>query len=194
MPRPSSIDLLPPVVRDALNGWLRDPAITQTEATDRANLLIDAVNETKPEAEKVPHVNRHAVNRYDIKMREVGARLQQSRQIADVWIGKLGTEPEGKMGRLLNEMLRTLAFELTEKVMDSELSEETIPGVIEQIKNLSLTAMRLERSLNESVKTQKEIRKAFAEEAAAETESVAKEAGLTAEAVQTIKNKILGIA
>lgn len=194
MSRPSSIDLLPAAVREALNSWLRDPSITQTEATERANVFIDAFNEARSGEEQVPHVNRHAVNRHDIKMREIGARLQQSRQVADVWIGKLGSEPEGKVGRLLNEMLRTLAFELTEKVMESELNEETIPGVIEQIKNLSLTVMRLEKSLTENIKTIKEIEKAFAEKVVIETEAVAKEAGLSAEAVQTIKNKILGIA
>ena len=45
-----------------------------------------------------------------------------------------------------------------------------------------------------NAKREQQIRKAFADQAATETEKVAKEAGLSAEAVQTIKNKILGIA
>lgn len=194
MARPSTIDQLPERVREALNGWLRDPGITQTEATERANAFIDAFNQARPDDEPVPHVNRHAVNRYDLRMREVGEKLQQSRQIAEMWIAKLGAQPQGQIGNLVNEMLRTMAFELTLKLQQGELNEETMPAVIDQLKQLSLSVVRLERAASENVKREQEIRKAFAEEAANETESVAKEAGLSAEAVQSIKDKILGIA
>jgi ribosomal protein S13 len=185
--RPSSIEQLPADILQKLQALLRDPRVNQLDATRRINGIVAEQGHDE-------RVSKSAVNRYAVRMNEVGERMRQSRQVSEMWIAKLGTEPEGKMGRLLNEMLRTLAFELTEKVMASELSEETLPGVIEQIKNLSLTSMRLEKSLSESIKTEKEIRKAFAEEVAAETEVVAKNAGLSAEAVQTIKNKILGIA
>ncbi|WP_320837394.1 DUF3486 family protein [Zhongshania sp.] len=185
--RPSSIEQLPADILQKLQALLRDPRVNQLDATRRINGILAEQGHDE-------RVSKSSVNRYAVRMNEVGERMRQSRQVSEMWIAKLGTEPEGKMGRLLNEMLRTLAFELTEKVMASELSEETLPGVIEQIKNLSLTSMRLEKSLSESIKTEKEIRKAFAEEVAAETEVVAKNAGLSAEAVQTIKNKILGIA
>ena len=35
MSQPSSIDRLPSEAREALHGWLRDPAITQTEAPEQ---------------------------------------------------------------------------------------------------------------------------------------------------------------
>tara|TARA_R110001592_G_scaffold363400_1_gene688152 strand:- start:24413 stop:24988 length:576 start_codon:yes stop_codon:yes gene_type:complete len=185
--RPSSIEQLPADILQKLQALLRDPRVNQLDATRRINGILAEQGHDE-------RVSKSSVNRYAVRMNEVGERMRQSRQVSEMWIAKLGAEPEGKMGRLLNEMLRTLAFELTEKVMASDLNEETLPGVIDQIKNLSLTSMRLEKSLSENIKTEKEIRKAFAAEVAAETESVAKEAGLSAEAVQTIKNKILGIA
>jgi ribosomal protein S13 len=185
--RPSSIEQLPADILEKLQALLRDPRVNQLDATRRINGILAEQGHDE-------RVSKSSVNRYAVRMNEVGERMRQSRQVSEMWIAKLGTEPEGKMGRLLNEMLRTLAFELTEKVMASDLNEETLPGVIDQIKNLSLTSMRLEKSLSESIKTEKEIRKAFAEEVATETEAVAKDAGLSAEAVQTIKNKILGIA
>jgi ribosomal protein S13 len=185
--RPSSIEQLPADILQKLQALLRDPRVNQLDATRRINVILAEQGHDE-------RVSKSSVNRYAVRMNEVGERMRQSRQVSEMWIAKLGAEPEGKMGRLLNEMLRTLAFELTEKVMASDLNEETLPGVIDQIKNLSLTSMRLEKSLSENIKTEKEIRKAFAAEVAAETEVVAKDAGLSAEAVQTIKNKILGIA
>ena len=39
--QPSSIDQLPSEAHEALDGWLRDPAITQTAATECTNALLD---------------------------------------------------------------------------------------------------------------------------------------------------------
>ena len=41
MPLPCSIDSLPAEAREALDGWLRDPAVTQTDATRRVNELLE---------------------------------------------------------------------------------------------------------------------------------------------------------
>ena len=41
MPVPSSIYSLPAEARKALDGWLRDPAVTQTEAVRRVNALLE---------------------------------------------------------------------------------------------------------------------------------------------------------
>lgn len=191
MSRPSTIDLLPAEIREALHAWLRDPAITQTEATERLNALLEDVGAEQK-------VSRHAVNRYDMKMREVGERLRQSRQVAEMWVGKLGAAPQGQLGHLINETLRTLAFELTLKLTDGELNEETMPAVIDQLKQLSLSVVRLERAASENIKREEEIRKQerarVAEQAAREMEQTAQEAGWSRETVQAAKQRILGLA
>ena len=94
-------------------------------------------------------------------MEQVGERLRQSRQVSEMWINRLGAQPQGQLGNLVNEMLRTLSFELADKLMESELSEESIPGVIDLLKDLSLTAMRLEKAASENVKREAEIRKSL---------------------------------
>ena len=86
-------------------------------------------------------------------------------------------------------MTQTMAFELAESAMGEEE-----PASLGMIKELALTVQRLEKTRTDSIKNEKEIRKAFAEEAAEKAGSVAKAAGLTKQAVQTIKNEILGIA
>ncbi|WP_275100135.1 DUF3486 family protein [Sedimenticola hydrogenitrophicus] len=187
MSRPSTIDLLPTEVRDALHAWLRDPAITQTEATDRLNALLGELG-----AEQ--QVSRHAVNRYDLKMREVGERLRQSRQVAEAWVGKLGAAPQGQLGHLINETLRTLAFELTMKLAEGELTEESMPAIIDQLKHLSLSVVRLERASSENVKREEDIRKQERARAAEAMASTAKQSGVSAETIERIRRDVLGMA
>ena len=98
----SSIKSLPPALLEQLQGWLRDPAITQTEATERLNAVLAELGE-KPRS-------KSAVNRYALQMQEIGAKIQQSREIADMWVAKFGNAPQGKVGILLNEVVRNLAF------------------------------------------------------------------------------------
>jgi hypothetical protein len=194
MPRPSKIDQLPDEVRDALNGWLRDPAITQEEATERTNQLLEAVGH--PE-----RVSKSGVNRYSLRMEQVGERLRQSRQVAEMWIGKLGAVPQGQMGHLINEILRTLAFDMSMQLQDdavAAIDPEERAGVISMLKELSLSVMRLERAASENVKREEEIRKQerakAAEEAASAAERTLASQGMSRASIDTIKREILGIA
>ncbi|MDT8428504.1 MAG: DUF3486 family protein [Pseudomonadales bacterium] len=184
MSRPSTIDQLPAQAREALHTWLRDPGITQTEATERLNALLADVGADQP-------ISRHAVNRYDLKMRDVGQRLQQSRAVAEVWIAKLGAAPQGKLGHLVNEMLRTLAFDLTLKLQEGELTAESLPAVIDQLKHLSLSVARLERAASENVKREQEIRRQAAQEAVDAGTAAARKAGVSADGIQAMRAAIL---
>lgn len=187
MGRQSTIDRLPEPAREALNSFLRDPAITQEEATERVNDLLEELGLAEHK------VSRYAVNRYDLKMREVGERLRQSRQVAEMWIAKLGAAPQGQVGHLVNEILRTLAFDLSLKLQNGELTEEAMPAVIHMLKELSLSVMRLERASSENVKREREIRDQAKQEAAEAAEKVAKRGGLSDAAAADIRSAILGI-
>lgn len=187
MPRPSSIDQLPNRVREALNEWLRDPATTQLEAVDRANLLLEQLGLDD-------RLTKSSVNRYAVKMAAAGEKLRQSREVAEMWIAKLGAAPQGQMGHLVNEMLRSMAFELVLKLQDSELDAESLPGVIDMVKELALTASRLEKASSENVKREAEIRKRAAEEAAETAEKTLNSQGMSRESIDAIKRDILGIA
>jgi hypothetical protein len=183
MGQPSSIKTLPQDIVDKLNELLRDPRCTQLEATARINDILAA--------EGLEPVSKSAVNRYDLEMRQVGERLQQSREIAKVWIGKLGAAPQGQTGLLVNEILRTLAFDLSLKLQDAELSEESIPGVISQLKSLSLAVQRLEASSTINVKREDEIRRQERERLKEETiKAVEKTAGKSGASAQQLKDAI----
>lgn len=197
MGRQSAIDRLPPEIRDALNAWLRDPAITQAEAVERTADLVAELNERLPEEDQLSAPSKSSVNRYSQRMERVGERLRQSREVAQMWIDKLGAKPQGQLGNLVTEMLRSLAFELAMKLSEAELDEESLPGVIEMCRELSLTATRLEKATSENVKREAEIRKQerekAAEEAAQTVERSLATQGMSREGIDAIKRDILGI-
>lgn len=182
MSRQSSIDQLPPEIRDALHALLRDPAVSQLEATRRVNDLLAA--------EKAAlRVSKSAVNRYSQRMEEIGKKMRQSREIAEMWIGKLGNQPQGEVGKLLNEFTRTMAFETA-----LGMSEENEPVHPKLLKELALAIKHLEEAATVNEKREQAIRRAAAEDAADAAETVARQQGLTADKVSEIKKQILGIA
>ncbi len=180
MPRPSSIDKMPESVRDRLHEFLRDPAVSQLEATELTNLVLSGRGE-KP-------LSKSAVNRYAMRMEHVGARLRESREMAKLWIGKLGSQPAGEVGKLLNEMIRTLAFEYTMPMIEGD--EKPSAKIINQ---LALAVQRLEKASSDNEKRDAEIRKRIAAEAANTAEAALVSQGMTQSTIDSIKNQILGI-
>lgn len=184
--RSSSISKLPADILEKLNELLRDPRVTQLEATARINAILkeDGAEE---------RISKSAVNRYDLSMREAGEKLQQSREIAKMWIGKLGAAPQGQVGNLVNEVLRTLAFDLSLKLQEAELTEESIPDVIFNLKALSLAAQRLESAATLNVKREKEIRTQALEEAASAVEEAAIQQGFDQDQAAFWRGKVMGV-
>lgn len=167
MARVSTIERLPDDIRSQLQELLRDPRVTQLDATEQINQIL--------EAEGVEdRLSKSAVNRYAVRMNEVGEKLRQSRDVAEMWIGKLGAEPQGKMGNLINEMIRSLSFDVSLMLSEGELTEESLPGVIDMIKDLSLTTARLEKASSENVKREAEIRRQAREEIESKVDEAAK--------------------
>lgn len=175
----SSIKTLPSELLEQLQAWLRDPAITQLEATERLNELLIELGE-QPRS-------KSAVNRYALQMNEIGARIQQSREIADMWVAKFGNAPQGKVGVLLNEMVRNLAFNAVVNMSDDDAIVEP-----KKLKELAIAVEKLERAATVNEKRQREIEEAALQQAAENVEKTAKQQGLSDDAVALIKQRILG--
>lgn len=183
----SSIDLLPDEVRDQLNELLRDRRVTQKDAVARINQILDELDH--PE-----RLSKSAVNRYAIRMEKIGKRMRESREVADALVGKLGSQPQGQIGNMVNEILRSVSFDLSLNLSDGEIDEENAPAIVSMLKDLALTTMRLEKAANLNVEREKEIRQQAMQEAAAAVEKISKKGGLTSETVQAIRSEILGIS
>lgn len=187
MARKSTIDQLPVDILEALQTLLRDPRITQLEATEQINSIIEQTQEG------VDSVSKSAVNRYSMRMEKVGSRLTESREMAKMWIGKLGSAPQGEVGKMLNEIIRTLAFETTMRI-----AEDDVPASPKLLSQLALAVQRLEASATDNLKRDEEIRKQervrAAEEAAETAASSMTKRGMSKEAIDAIKRDILGIS
>lgn len=186
MGQQSSIDRLPDDILERLHELLRDPRVNQLEATKRINEILEA--DGHPD-----RVSKSAVNRYDLKMRDAGKKLRESREVAKMWVGQMGAQPQGQVGNLVNEILRTLAFDLSLKLQNEELTPESIPGVISQLKALSLSTQRLEAASTMNVKREAEIRKQALTEAADKVEETAKQQGLNGEQARFWREQVLGV-
>ncbi|MFP7605185.1 DUF3486 family protein [Serratia quinivorans] len=182
--RSSKVDLLPDAIRDALHQMLRDKRHTQEEIREAINALID-----QHDLPDDMQLSRTGLNRYASRMEAIGSKIRASREMAEIWAAKLGSAPTSDVGKLLMEFVKTLAFETT-----MSLSEGDDPVAPKALGQLALVAQRIEAAQMVSHKREKEIRQAFAEEAAEAAEKVTKQAGLTAETAATIRREILGIA
>lgn len=182
--KPSKIDLLPEGIKTVLNELLRDGKMNQKDILNAVNQQIEAAglsNDLK--------LSASGVNRYSTKMETIGNDLRQAREITEMWVAKLGTKPTGEVSQLLMEMLRTQLFKLLVKANDNPddvLDPKTI-------NDLALGIQRLEQASMVNMKREKEIKKAFAEEAAEVAETAAVQAGLSIEGAKDIRNMILGI-
>ena len=188
MPPKSTIDTLPPDIKATLQQLLQDPRMTQLEVTAQINALLEADGHED-------RVTKSSVNRYAVKMSEVGEKLRQSRDVADMFISKVGAAPQGQMGLLINEILRTLAFDLTLKIQDADLSDpETLASTIDQVKALALATQRLEQSASINVKREREIRNEALSKAATAVEKTLKTIkGATDAQIEQIRADILGV-
>ncbi|QBH96796.1 DUF3486 family protein [Limnobaculum zhutongyuii] len=182
--RPSKIDLLPQDIRDQLHHLLRDKRHTQEDIREAVNELIDQ-NGLGEDMK----LSRTGLNRYATRMEEVGARIRQAREISEVWVSKLGEAPTSDVGKMVQELVRTLAYDTTLKLTES-------PNTVspKELNQLALFSQRIEQAAMVSHKREKDIRAAFAAEAADVAGKAARSAGLSKETVNTIKRQILGIA
>lgn len=182
MPKASTIKTLPPDILEQLQALLRDPRVTQLDATAR-------INEILAEQGQAP-VSKSAVNRYALRMAEVGAKLQQSREIASMWIGKLGSEPQGEVGKLLNEITRNLAFDAVMQL--SEGDEPAAPGAI---KELAIAIEKLENAASKNAQRDALIRKQALEEAAKNIDKLEKDSKgkLDADTLKAVREQVYGL-
>ncbi|MCK9468190.1 MAG: DUF3486 family protein [Porticoccaceae bacterium] len=193
MARPSTVEQLPPDILEQLQALLRDPRVSQMDATVRINAIL--AEQGHPE-----RVSKSAVNRYSRRMEQVGERLRQSRAVAEMWIGKLGATPQGQLGHLVNEILRTLAFDMSMQLQDDAVvaaSIEDRAGVISMLKELSLSVVRLEKAASENVKREEEIRRQerakAAEELAEKVKGDAKGGAITLKRLNDIIRESYGV-
>jgi hypothetical protein len=155
-------------------------------------LSIDALT-TWLEA-KGYEIGRSSVGRYAKSFERTVAKLRQSREITKALCAELGESAEqGKQGRILVEMTRSMVHDLIEKMQDDpdQVSTKDIMQLGKGLAELG-KALRLDQDFEEKIRVRviAEEREKAAEVAA----EVVEKRGASVEEVAFIRAKILGIA
>ncbi|MFY9180195.1 MAG: DUF3486 family protein [Venatoribacter sp.] len=182
--RASKVELLPEEVKRFLDAMLRDKRHSQQEILDEVNKQLTELGAPQSEL-----ISSSGLNRYALRMESIGKKMRETNAIADAWVARLGDKPQSQLGKLVTQMIHTMAFELSLDMQNG--AAEVSVG---DLKELALVVQRLEQAETSSVKREQQIRQAFAQEAAASVEQAAKELGLTKAGTDAIKAGILGLA
>jgi ribosomal protein L32E len=181
--RLSSIDLLPeeahPHIREAIEA-LNKRDRPQDDIREELNGHLLALG--------LGPVSRSAFNRKSLSLAKVGEKIRQAREMAAVFAEKLDDMPEGDVGMLINETIKVLIYELTQDIASLDVSVSA-----KMLKELSLALHRTEMAGNVSVKRRQQIEQRAQTKASEVVDAVAKSRGLSAETVEDIKSKILGV-
>jgi hypothetical protein len=180
----SSIDRLSKTLREKLIELLQNPAVTQLE-------VVELINS---EAGKAV-VSKSSVNRYKQKLDKFAEKSREAREVADAYIEKYGADSRNKLGKVANEYIRLMVFDLITELEElKESSEDINPRIVSDIiYKVSRAVKDLEQTEKLNAERTEEIRKAALEDAAGVVEAEAKSAGLNDAALEVIKKKILGI-
>lgn len=141
-------------------------------------------------------ISRSALHRYSVTVRKAGERLRQSREITQALARELGdSAAQGQQGRVLVEMARSFVFDLLLRLQDQEAGDGIGPKEIAFIgKGLAELARAGRFDQDFEVKVEA-MRRQMAEEAAeAAVEEVRTAGGLSADAEERIRARILGLA
>ncbi len=165
-----------------MNAWLRDRTTTQQQVTDQLNRLLE-------QAGLDIRVSKSAVQRHAARMETVGKKLRESRELAKMWLDKLGAVPEGEIGHLLNEIVRMLAFEVATKI-----GADSQPPAPKALREIATAIHRLEQASTISLRREQEIRDLVKKEAADAVKDSGRKAGVSEQTLKTIEQQVLGLS
>lgn len=186
--RVKKADLLPDSIRKPLLEMLREKRFTQVQVREEINRLIEEAG--LPDEMKL---SRGAVWRLASENEEVARDLRDLREQTKAMVAELGDKPTGDTTTLILEMTRSMLFrKLRAARRDLEDDGEIDIGLL---KNIMLAVQRLESAAERSMKREKEIRAAYAEEAAnAVTEELRGTDGMSEDLEASIRHILLGKA
>lgn len=181
--RLSTIDTLPeaaePVVATALQE-LRQRKKPQLQILAELNGSLADLG--------VKSISKSAFNRKALWLAAYGQQLENAREIASIMAERLDAAPEGDVGLLLNETIKTIIFDV---MSEASISDES-PSM-KMLHQASESLMALERARKLNVDARKVIEVNFRAKAEEAVDRAAKEKGLSADTVTAIKRAILGI-
>ncbi|MBO5607320.1 MAG: DUF3486 family protein [Treponema sp.] len=184
MGQKSSIDRLPENLRSKLIELLQNPSVTQKEVVE---LINGEAGETV--------VSRSSVNRYKLRMDKFAAKTREAREVADAYIEKYGTENRNKLGKVVNEYIKLMVFDLTTELeelkdSDGEIKPEDLADIIYKV---SRAIKELEQAEKLNAQREAEIKAQIQKETAEKVETVCKQNGITKETMDLVLREVFNI-
>lgn len=181
-------DMLPDSIRKPLLGMLREKRLTQVQIREEINRLIEEAG--LPDSAKLSSAG---ISRLASENEAVARDLRDLREQSKAMVAELGDKPTGDTTALILEMTRSLLFrKLRAARRDLNDDGEVDIGLL---KNIMLAVQRLESAAERSLKREKEIRAAFAEEMAnTVTDELRGTDGMSEELETSIRRILLGKA
>lgn len=186
--RVRKVDLLPDSIRKPLLEMLREKRLTQVQIREEINRLIREAG--LPEEQQLSPA---AISREASRNELIARNLRDLREQTKAMMAELGDKPTGETTALILEMSRALMYRRLRAATESLNSDSDVD--MRLIKDILLSAQRAESAAERSIKREKEIRSAFAEEMAnAVTDELRGVDGMSEQLESRIKGILLGKA
>lgn len=184
MGQKSSIDRLPENLRSRLIELLQNPAVTQKEVAETIN---------SEAGEKV--VSKSGVNRYKLRLDKFAAKTREAREVADAYIEKYGTENRNKLGKVVNEYIKLMVFDLTTELEElkeagGEIKPEDLADIIYKV---SRAIKELEQAEKLNAQREAEIKAAVQKETAEKVETVCRQKGVSKETMDMVLREVFNL-
>jgi Protein of unknown function (DUF3486) len=181
--RLSSLDLLP-VEAEADYAWalgqLAERKRTQETIRDELNLRLLGLG--------LEPVSKSAFSRKAMSFALMARQIEQTREMAGIMAERMSNQPEGDVGLLLVEVIKSLVYD----VLSGEMVSGEAPSM-KLLKTAAETVDKLERARKANVDTAARIKKQFADDIVDAAEEAGARAGLSAENLQLIREQVYGI-
>lgn len=181
--RLSFIDQLPDACRDDVD-WaieeLKGRKRTQEEIREEFNLRLLSKG--------ADPVSKTAFNRYSLKLAKHFAAMMQVRAAAAAVAEKFDEEPDGDVGLLIGETIKTLIYEAV-----SDVPMDDASASLKMLGQAAHALQRLEQARGINIKTAALKREKFVKDAAEQVEKAMKQKGLGPETIEAVKKAILGV-
>ncbi|MET4199110.1 hypothetical protein ABIA95_003109 [Bradyrhizobium sp. LA8.1] len=191
--RLSEIDKLPEWADEA-KVWafeqLKERKRSQLEILDEFNARLRAASLANDASAPLPEkISRSAFNRTAMRVALLGRRLEETREIAAIIAPKLDEAGDNSLTLMVAETIKTLISEMLGNAGELGADGDTA----EMLMMTSRALKHAEEAKRISADGRRKIAAELKENAIKAVETVARTKGLTAETVDAIKSRILGI-
>ncbi|MEQ8747339.1 DUF3486 family protein [Pyruvatibacter sp.] len=181
--RLSKIEMLPDDCQEDVV-WASKELTERRRTAEEIRLEFNA----RIEAKGQEPISSSAFNRHSVAFAKYSQNMAQAREIASIMAERMDDQPDGDVGLLLVETIKTLVYDV---VVDATLADDS--AGIKMLKEAAVAVQKLEQARKTNVETRVKIADRFVTDAADAAEAAAIRSGLSGPAAADIRKQVLGV-